>query len=133
MMKTSPRQYASALFVITESRSGEELRKAIKQFVKLLALKKDLGQANKIISRFTEIYNQENNLASLEIKSARPLSSKTLSEIEAVFKKELEQNIEITETIDPKLLGGLLIRHQDTVIDGSLAGILNNLRKSLTK
>jgi F-type H+-transporting ATPase subunit b len=61
-----------------------------------------------------------------EVTSALPLTS---AEQEAV-KKNFDAK-EITFKIDPAILGGLVVKIGDKVLDGSVAGKLEGLRQSL--
>ena len=66
----------------------------------------------------------------LEVTSALPLSK---DEEEAV-KKDVLAKVgakEVTFRVDPSILGGLVIRVGDKVLDGSVAGKLEGLRQSL--
>ncbi len=69
--------------------------------------------------------------ASAEVVSALPL---TPAEEQAVRKDILEQlggGATLTFRVDPTILGGLKIRVGDRVVDGSVAGRLESMRRSL--
>jgi F-type H+-transporting ATPase subunit b len=69
--------------------------------------------------------------ASAEVTSALPL---TRSEQDAVKKDvvgKLGDSATISFRVDPSILGGLVIRIGDKVLDGSVAGKLENLRQTL--
>jgi F-type H+-transporting ATPase subunit b len=63
------------------------------------------------------------------VTSAVPLTD----EEKATVRKELEERVggKVSFTVDPDILGGLVIRAGDRVIDGSMAGRLNQLREAL--
>jgi F-type H+-transporting ATPase subunit delta len=50
-----------------------------------------------------------------------------------MLKKELDRDVKITTSVDPSIIGGVIIRAGDTVIDGSIAGSLKNLTSYLTR
>lgn len=66
-----------------------------------------------------------------EVTSALPLTD----EEQEVVKKDIEEQLgsksDIEFRVDPDILGGLVIRVGDKVIDGSVAGKLSDLSKSL--
>ena len=72
--------------------------------------------------------------ASVEVTSALPLSEK---EQEAIKKEAFAtvdaqgKDLEIAFKVDPGILGGLVIRAGDQVVDGSIAGQLQSLHQSL--
>ena len=69
--------------------------------------------------------------ASAEVTSALPLSA---DEQESVKQNILEKGgspATVTFRVDPSILGGLVIRVGDKVVDGSVAGQLEGLRQSL--
>jgi len=69
--------------------------------------------------------------ASAEITSALPLTD---TEKEAV-RKEITSKIQaqtVAFRVDPGILGGLVVKVGDRLVDGSVAGKLDNLRQSLS-
>ena len=67
---------------------------------------------------------------SAEVTSALPLSA----DEQAVVKRELLSKVsahEVTFRVDPGILGGLVVKVGDKVIDGSVAAKLDGLRQSL--
>jgi len=68
--------------------------------------------------------------ASAEVTSALPLTDKE----QAAVKKEVLARVgaqAVAFRVDPTILGGLVIKVGDKVVDGSIAGKLDNLRQSL--
>lgn len=68
---------------------------------------------------------------SAEVSSALPLSEEEQKTIKTEVLGKLGTEAAITFTVDPKILGGLIVKVGDRVIDGSLAGQIQNLRNSL--
>lgn len=64
-------------------------------------------------------------ITSVDLDSS--LKSKLAAKLKDVFKKE----IILKEEIDPSILGGIIIKVGDTVIDGSLAKDLRNIKNNL--
>ncbi len=85
-----------------------------------------------LTEQFQALVNQRDNVATAEVVTAIALD-KTL---EKKLQKTLEtrygySRVEIEKRIDPEILGGVIVRIQDQVIDGSFAGRLNELHKQV--
>jgi F-type H+-transporting ATPase subunit b len=69
--------------------------------------------------------------ASAEVTSALPLTSEEQSVVRDEIVSKLETGATISFRVDPSILGGLVIRVGDKVLDGSVAGKLGSLQSSL--
>ncbi len=69
--------------------------------------------------------------ASAEITSALPLTEEEQSQIKADLKTNVGDIASISFRVDPSILGGLVIRVGDQVVDGSVASQLSSLRQSI--
>jgi F-type H+-transporting ATPase subunit b len=69
--------------------------------------------------------------ASAEITSARPLTEVEQETVRKQLAKPLGGGASLSFRVNPAILGGLVIRVGDKVIDGSVAGKLEGLRQSL--
>lgn len=66
-----------------------------------------------------------------EVMSALPLTVEEQTVIRDEMLTKLGEKAEISFSVDPNLLGGLVVRVGDRVVDGSIAGQIQNLRTSL--
>jgi F-type H+-transporting ATPase subunit delta len=66
-----------------------------------------------------------------EIRSAIPLDKKTLDRLTAALSKATGKKLEVKHIVDPQLIGGVVARIGDTVIDGSVARKLAALRQAM--
>ncbi len=69
--------------------------------------------------------------ASAEITSALPLTEEERSQIKADLKTNIGEIASISFRVDPSILGGLVIRVGDQVVDGSVAAQLASLRQAI--
>ncbi|HUH07747.1 MAG TPA: ATP synthase F1 subunit delta [Egibacteraceae bacterium] len=67
-----------------------------------------------------------------EVRSAVALDDAQQSKIAAALTQSSGKDVELKVTVDPKVVGGLVIKMGDTVIDGSVARRLSELRARLT-
>lgn len=66
-----------------------------------------------------------------DVTSAQPLDSEQLADITSRLEKATGKKVLIHEKRDPGVLGGLIVKVGDKVIDGSLRRRLDRLRRSL--
>ena len=69
--------------------------------------------------------------ADVELVSAFPMEDADVSGLVAALKKRLGVEVRVSKQVDPSLIGGVLVRAGDTVIDGSVRGRLNKLVEQL--
>ncbi|MGD0173542.1 MAG: F0F1 ATP synthase subunit B [Anaerolineales bacterium] len=69
--------------------------------------------------------------AEAEVVSALPLTESEQSSIRAEVGRKAGAGVRITFKVDPDVLGGLKVRIGDRVIDGTVAGRIDNLRKTM--
>ena len=127
MKKISNKQFAEALYELTQDVSGNELTKVLENFVKFLAKEQRLKQAENIITEFENIAKKKQGIVELEITSARALEKDTVKKIKEAFASE----VEAVEKIDEKIIGGIKVKIEDKILDASVKTQLTNLKKSL--
>jgi len=69
--------------------------------------------------------------AAAEVTSALPLTADEQSMVKSELLGKLKEGASISFRVDPKILGGLVVRVGDRVVDGSVAGQMLALRQSL--
>ncbi|MCK4525125.1 MAG: ATP synthase F1 subunit delta [Candidatus Andersenbacteria bacterium] len=127
-MKITPKQYAISLYESTIKVDNIEVEKRIRKFVDILKRNNDLSLVDKIIEKYYEHYRDEKNISKIEITSNEKINPEILNKIIQKFKKQ----IEIEEKIDGSLVGGMVIKIDDSLlIDGSVKRKLENLKKNL--
>ena len=67
----------------------------------------------------------------VEVETAHELSAEQLQTLAAALSKRLDRTVQPTPVVNPALIGGLIIRAGDLVIDGSVRGKLNKLAEAL--
>lgn len=66
-----------------------------------------------------------------EIRSAIPLEPATVERLAAALGRATGTTVEVKTVVDPSVVGGIVARVGDTVIDGSVASKLDSLRNAL--
>lgn len=68
-----------------------------------------------------------------EVRTAVTLSEDRRGELADALSATTGQEVEVKTVVDPDIVGGVVVRIGDTVIDGSVARRLEELRASLTR
>jgi F-type H+-transporting ATPase subunit delta len=84
-----------------------------------------------INTAFNGLLDEANNRMRVDVVSTVKLESATLDKIIGELKKKYNKDIIVSEKIDEKILGGIIIEIGDLVIDGSLASNLKKIKYNL--
>lgn len=66
-----------------------------------------------------------------EVRSAVPLDEATVARLESSLGRATGKSVEVKVIVDPSVIGGIVARIGDTVIDGSLARRVDSLRQAV--
>jgi len=73
----------------------------------------------------------ETGILEFEVKTATPLSPDEKAEIALRFAAKLGRRVTIRNVVDPAIIGGLVVKAGDIMIDASVTSKLNNLIRQL--
>lgn len=127
MKKNSARQYAVSLWLATRGLKGKDLDMAISNFASLLARERLLKKTNVIIDSFIRYAKEQDGVEDIELASAFSLNNKVIESVKKIF----GDKVEIVSKVDPALIGGIIIRTRDKILDASIKTQLNKLKQSL--
>lgn len=100
-------------------------------FVRLLVENKRLNLISHIQSLFEAYRCADEGTIEAEVRSAFPLNKEAETALAETLEKILKRKIHFQVAEDPSLIGGVVIRAGDTVIDASVRGQLQKLAKQL--
>ena len=107
--------------------------KELGNFLALLLENGRIGALPEVQQAFATELAALKNVLALEITSARPVSEEEQSEMLEKLKTECGSLVSIEWQQDPDLIGGLLIKSGDRVLDNTVRGSLKKIRQSLAK
>ena len=116
----------------------DALKKDASQFVyNLIQMVFDYGRMDDlvaIIDEFERRYDAFNKRIHAEVITAVQLDTKQRDQLKAGLAKRLSANeIVLHETVDPSILGGVIIRANNETLDGSLSSKIEQIRRLLVK
>jgi F-type H+-transporting ATPase subunit delta len=110
---------------------GDALGAEAKNFVSILAANKRLALLPEIYQQFARFKANLEKSVDVEVVSAFDLDDAARDKLAQVLSRKLEREVKVSTTTDSNLLGGVLIRAGDMVIDGSVRGRLNKLAEAM--
>lgn len=111
---------------------GDALGASRQRFVAVLAENRRLGLAPEILALFAHFKAQREQSVDVDMVSAFEIPDDVRDRVAAALGKRLDREVVVSTSTDSSLLGGVLIRAGDLVIDGSVRGRLNKLAEALT-
>ena len=90
------------------------------------------GAIEPMIARFSELLRRERGIALAQVRTALPLDDTQRAEIASRLRTLTGSEIEMDETVDPDLIGGVAVRIGDQLYDASVRSRLERLRARLT-
>jgi F-type H+-transporting ATPase subunit delta len=100
-------------------------------FLALLAERGRLRLLPEIRRQFERLRAEAEGRIQGRLRSAHPLEAREIAEIAAALGRRLARRVELEAAVDPALIGGFVVELGDRVIDASLRGRLERLRRSL--
>lgn len=133
-MRITANQYAKSLYELTTEKSQQEINAVIANFIKLLQKSRKMKLADKIIAKFSEIYNKENSIIEAEVATARELESSQAHKVESFLKGKYQaKEVVINNKVDSNIKGGIIIKVGDEILDASIERNLLELKKELSR
>jgi F-type H+-transporting ATPase subunit delta len=105
----------------------------VANFFKLLLDRGRITAAADISLVYAGLLDEAKGITRAEVSSASPLSSEEVSGISEVLKKVAGQEVQVEVKEDPSLIGGVVAKIGDLVLDGSVKSQLQSLRESLRR
>lgn len=103
----------------------------IKTFLFLLIDKRREKLITVLFASYRSISRKVKGIVVAEVQSTIQMTDDNLDKLKSTLEKLLSKTVEIETLIDPKILGGLVIRIGDKLIDGSVRSKLSGLKKKL--
>ena len=97
------------------------------KFLGVLAQNRRLAQLGAVIRAFNQLAANHRGETTAEVTSAHPLSATQVKALKAKLKSQLARDVAVDLTVDPSILGGLIVKIGSRQIDGSIRSKLNSL------
>ncbi|MGB0849983.1 MAG: ATP synthase F1 subunit delta [Bacteroidia bacterium] len=103
-----------------------------KSFISFLVEKKREDELHLVASNFLEAYNELKGITKATVVSAIALNNDSLAQMKSYVEGLLgKADIELSNEVDPSIIGGIVIKHEDKLLDKSVSKELREIRKQL--
>ena len=128
----------SPLIDVTQARGAADavladqgFGKLVRDFVGVVANNRRLGALRQIVSAFAALVAQKRGVVVAHVTSAHPLSDVQREQLRARLIEAGYGSVNIQDSVDPKLLGGLVVRIGARLYDTSLKSRLQRLQYAM--
>jgi F-type H+-transporting ATPase subunit delta len=132
------------VFFFSPSFSTDEKKAALKRsvtgaepvfmnFLEALIERNRMPVIFRIRTRYDELWEDERDLLSVQVTSAIELDKATVSSIGDRIGAQTKRTVELTSAVDPDILGGIVLRVGNVILDASIRNRLEQLRKQVAQ
>jgi len=133
-MKITPKQYAQSLYELVADKSEAEVLVILKTFTELIIKNGDVNKVDAVLVEFARIWDEVHGELAVSLTSARVLNEESKDTIADYLKNKTKvSKINFSEKIDAGIIGGMVVRYDDKILDGSLKNNLNNLKDKISQ
>ena len=99
-------------------------------FLNIIISKKRESILAELAKSFTALYKTQNNIETATITTAIPISEELRNNIITHIKAKNNNQIELKEVVDKKIIGGVIVRLGDKQLDASILTEISELRQT---
>ena len=102
-------------------------------FLKLLIEKHRTPVLFRVRAEFDQLWEEENKLLPVTVTSAVELPQATIKQIGDRIAEQTDRTVDLQSKVDPDILGGIVVRVGNSVLDASIRNRLENFRKQVAR
>jgi F-type H+-transporting ATPase subunit delta len=130
--------FFSPYFSVSEKKEG--LEKAVtganehfQNFLEVLIERHRMPAIFRIRNEFTTLWEHERRLLPVHLVSAVELDDSVVDRLKDQIGEQVDRQIELSKDVDPDILGGIVLRVGNVVLDASIKNRLEQLRKQVAQ
>jgi F-type H+-transporting ATPase subunit delta len=130
--------FFSPYFSTTEKKDGlgkllDGVDPVVANFLALLIENHRMPVIFRVRREFDTLWELENQRLPVTVTSAVALDEATVKSIGDAIGRQTGQQVDLTANVDPDVLGGLVVRVGNSILDASIRNRLENLRRSVAR
>tara|TARA_B110000037_G_C17099506_1_gene497421 strand:- start:1847 stop:2386 length:540 start_codon:yes stop_codon:yes gene_type:complete len=133
-MLNSPIVSAKDKIIVLTKVFGGNVKDLTTKFLNLLISKNREGHLLEITNEFIVEYNKIHKIADIILVTAIPATAKIVQEVTNLLTKSGSYSkVSIKQEVDPKIIGGFVLKMDDQLLDNSIQRKLQVIKKELQK
>ena len=130
--------FFSPYFSVVEKKEGLarvviDANPAFDNFLQALLERHRMPAIFRIRSDFEKLWEEERRLLPVQITSAIALDEETVESLGKRIGEQVDRRIEVSSDVDPDILGGVVLRVGNVILDASIRNRLEQLRKQVAQ
>ena len=128
---SNPKVNRDKLAELVQAICKDQVDKEGTNFLKMLLENNRLALLPDITKQFEVLKAEDEGYGEVEVVTAYAFTKEAQTKFAAALEKKFNKKIHMNVTVDKSLIGGVVVRSGDRVIDGSVKGQLQHLQKAL--
>ena len=130
--------FFSPYFSIPEKKDGlertvQDANPELRNFLEALIERHRMPAIFRIRTEFDSLWEEARRLLPVQIISAVELDPETVKSLTDRIGEQVDRKIELSRTVDPDILGGIVLRVGNLILDASIRNRLEQLRKQVAQ
>ncbi len=128
----------SPYFSTEEKKEGlrkvmDDVDETFENFLELLLEQHRMPAIHRIRREYETLWDRQNDVLPVEVTSAVELDEETVKSVGDRIGEQTGRKVELTSRVDPDILGGLVLRVGNSILDASIRNRLDQLRKQVAR
>lgn len=129
----SPRLSSQEKGEIIDRVLGDKASTDLLTFLKVLSRHERLNCLREVRLEAQRLQDQLHNRVAVTVTTAQPLTDQQRDQIVDALQTKLSSEISLSQQVDDNIIGGIVVRVGDTVVDGSVRNQLQQMRSQAVK
>lgn len=130
--------FFSPYFAVAEKKKGLEravtgAHPAFGNFLEALIERHRMPAIYRIATEFQALWSEARRLLPVHVTTAIELDRTVVEELGERIGTQVERKVELSSEVDPEILGGVVLRVGNVILDASIKNQLENLRKQVAQ
>ena len=128
----------SPYFSTEEKKDGlhkvlDDVDETFENFLELLLEQHRMPAIHRIRREYETMWDRQNDVLPVEVTSAVELDEETVKSVGDRIGEQTGRKVQLTSQVDPDILGGLVLRVGNSILDASIRNRLDQLRKQIAR